>query len=410
MEEARREKNWNQFNYSERLVVELFLLAYVFAFFLGETNSDMAYFWFAISVIGGIASYFIFNGRNYTIGLGGGVALVLTVPLLLFGVPLLNFLIFFAYTLWRIQANFNRSRIKGWPFLTINTLVFFLMASIARLLFVYGNPDLLVNKQIIVYLLSSFLYFFIRMITIWVNSKQLGNFKLRDANKAFGKIISLAALVFVLVFTFLKPIRLGILISFGFVFHTVFRVFGEVSSPMLDYIREEAERVEEEEEQDYYMETRMQDELLVSGTSVSPFEIAFYSFIFVVLISIIINLIRKRQEKKFIDLQDDYSLAFKGKKAKEKVKKQMLYDYSAAKDEVRKKFEKFELVAKSHNYTRSHSETITEWFSRMGWQEYNFVCLTYNDVRYGLHNPTNDELDRFNQELRKLTERFSEKE
>ncbi|WOV86275.1 hypothetical protein QWT69_09995 [Sporosarcina oncorhynchi] len=410
MGETTLEKDRNRFSYSERLVVELFLLAYIFAFFLGETNSGMAYIWLGISIIAGFASYFLFNGRGYSLGLGVGLALILTVPLLLFAVPLMNVVIFFAYILWRIQGNFNGSKINGWPFLIINTFVFVTLTALARLLFVYGNPDVLVAKQMSIYLLTSFLYFFIRMITIWFNGKQLNNFKMADANKAFASIVTLGAIVFVSILTLLKPVRLGIFLLFGYLFNSIFTLFGKASSPVLDYIREEAERIEEEEEEDHFIDFRMEEEAKVFGASASPFEIAMYVLVFVILIAIIVMLVKKNRESRQLDKQDAYTFSFRGKKKKENALSQLTYDYSKARDEVRKKFEKFENEAKIYGCTRSQSETVNEWFLRMGWSKDNRAITIYNEVRYGSHIPTEKELEVFRSELEKIKEKFFVKE
>ena len=119
------EKDRNRFEITERLVVELSLLSYIFIFFLGETSSALPYIWLFISIAGGILAYFIFYSRDYSLGLGLGLALGLMLPLFLFGAPLINILFFFVYVFWRIQVNFNDSRIHGWPFITVvNTSAF----------------------------------------------------------------------------------------------------------------------------------------------------------------------------------------------------------------------------------------------------------------------------------------------
>lgn len=412
MGETTIEKDRNRFSYSERLVVELFLLAYIFTFFLGETNSIMAYIWLGISIIAGFASYFLFSDRGYSLGFGVGLALILTVPLLLFAVPLMNVVIFFAYTLWRIQGNFNGSKINGWPFLIINTFVFVTLTALARLLFVYGNPEVLVAKQMSIYLLTSFLYFFIRMITIWFNGKELSNFKMADANKAFASIVTLGAIVFVSILTLLKPVRLGIFLMFGYLVNGIFTMFGKASSPVLDYIREEAERLaeEEEEEDEPFIDFKMEEEAKIFGASASPFEIAMYVLVFAILIAIIVILIKKKRESRITEQQDAYSFFSRGKKKKENASRQLSYDYSKARDEVRKKFEKFENEANTHGFTRSQSETVNEWFARMGWGKDNRAIPIYNEVRYGSQIPTEKELEIFRSELEKIKEKFLVKE
>ena len=50
------------------------------------------------------------------------------------------------------------------------------------------------QQQMFLYLISSFLYFFIRMVSITVNSRQLGNFQVSEASRIFGYIVGLGAL------------------------------------------------------------------------------------------------------------------------------------------------------------------------------------------------------------------------
>ena len=160
MGQSKYEKDRNRFNLSERLIVEMFLLSYIFVFFLGNSGSNLPYIWLLISIIGGVISYFLFYNRDYSLGYGAGLALVLTVPLLLFSAPFMNVLIFFVYVLWRIQANFNGSRIHGWPFFSVNTIVFVFMYFLTRLFFVHSNPEELMRQQLFLYLIIIFSLFF----------------------------------------------------------------------------------------------------------------------------------------------------------------------------------------------------------------------------------------------------------
>ena len=140
MGQANYERDRNRFNLSERLIVEMFLLSYIFIFFLGEVGTIMPYVWLFISIIGGVIAFFLFYNRDYSLGYGARFGIGATAPLLLFNTPLMNMIVFFVYILWRIQANFNGSRIQGWPFISINTLMFVVMYFLARLLFAFKVP------------------------------------------------------------------------------------------------------------------------------------------------------------------------------------------------------------------------------------------------------------------------------
>ena len=49
---------------------------------------------------------------------------------------------------------------------------------------------------------------------------------------------------------------------------------------------------------------------------------------------------------------ESYSFSFKGRKEKPEEQRQLLYDYSSARDEVRKTFEQFEKEAQNYNFSR----------------------------------------------------------
>ncbi|MFS0688270.1 hypothetical protein AB1K89_03315 [Sporosarcina sp. 179-K 8C2 HS] len=413
MGQSKYEKDRNRFNLSERLIVEMFLLSYVFIFFLGEIGSAMPYVWIFISIMGGIIAYFLFYNRDYSLGYGAGLALVLTSSLLLFNAPLMNMLIFFVYILWRIQANFNGSRIQGWPFLSVNTLVFVVLFFMARLIFAHNHPKELMMQQLILFLLTSFLYFFIRMVSITVNSRQLGNFKVREASKIFGYIIGLGAAAFIVVFFVLDPVRRGVIGVLGFLFGGILTLFGKSTDSLLEFFKSGSERfIEEnlEEIVEEYIDFRMDEELNTHGATSSIFEYTSLGLVLVTLIVIIIILLRKKAKKREVEQLETYSFSFKGRREKPEEHRQLLYDYSSARDEVRKTFEQFEKEAQEYNFSRLHGETVREWFSRMGWKQNEWILSIYNDVRYGSRTPSEGEHSKFLQELDHIKKTFFKKE
>lgn len=412
MGQTKYEQDRNRFNLSERIIVEMFLLSYFFIFFLGEVGTAMPYIWLIISIIGGVISFFVFYNRDYSLGFGVGLAIVITAPLLLMNAPFMNVLLFFVYVLWRIQSNFNGSRIQGWPFLTVNTLVFVVMYFLARLLFAVNSPEELMRQQIYLYLLTSFLYFFIRMVSITVNSRQLGNFRVREAGRIFGYIVGLGSLMFVVVFLSLDPVRRAIIGVFSFLFAGVFTVFGKAMEPIIDFLNKGGERIEEKmaEEESGYVDFEMKEELNTYGNTSSIFEYTTLAVAIVILVIIAVILVRKKGKKREVDKMENYSFSFKGKKEKPEEQRRLLYDYSSARDEVRKSFEQFEKEAQTYNYSRMHGETVKEWFSRMGWMQKDLVLALYNDVRYGSRTPSEVEHSMFIQELEEIKKTFSKKE
>lgn len=410
MGDSNFEYDRNRFSLSERLIIELFPLSYIFVFFLGEGFSIIPYAWFLISVLGGIVSYFIFLNRDYTLSYGIVLALLILTPLVLLGITMLTFFVIFVYVLWRIQSNFNGSRINGWPFKLVNTLVFISVTFLARLIFPFQEPELLMQKQLSLYLMTSVLYYFVRMLTITVNSKQLGNFLLKDAWKLVSVIISTGLMVFGIVLMVLKPVRLGIFYMFGFLLNGLFILFGEISEPLLEYFKQGAEKFMEEE----MTEMKGETEKIVLPTygyeGLSSFETLSITIVMLLLIGVAVILIRRKRQSRHNDKLEDFSFFFKGKRMDQDLVHSLSYDYSEAQDEVRKSFELFEKYAQDFSYTRPHGESIIEWFSRMGWSKDNRAITIYNEVRYGLHIPTENELQVFKSELEKIKEKFFVKE
>ncbi|MFC5602665.1 hypothetical protein [Sporosarcina koreensis] len=393
MGQERFEYERNRFNLSERLVAELFLLSYIFIFFLGERGSAIPYIWLLISIAAGIAAYFIFYSRAYSLGPGMGLALGVTVPLFLIGAPLMNILLFFVYIHWRIQANFSGSRIYGWPFITlVNPFAFFLTFFMARLIFANDRPEELMHQQLMIFLLTSFLFYFIRMITITINSRQLGNFKVREAGKVFIIIMGLGASVFFIVLTWLKPVRSLIIETMGYLFGGLFMLFLKGLDPLMEFIRKSTEKTGEENAGESGF--RFFDFEERAATS-SLFEYASIVFVTAVLIIIAVVLILKKKNERYNDRQHTYFFSFKGKRERKTEQRKMLYDYSTARDEVRKSFERFEEAARESKLNRSHEETIKEWFLRMGWEKHEHILAIYNAVRYGSHIPSESEQNTF---------------
>lgn len=406
------EKDRNRFSLSERLVVELFLLTYLFVFLLADPKSIMPYIWLLLAIVAGVLSYLLFYSRDYSFGLGIGFSLGVMVPLLLMGAPLMLIVVSFVFVLWRTEANFNGSRINGWPFFAFNTAALIIFSLFTRLFFVFENPQQLMKQLLIIYLITSFLFYFIRMMTIAVNSRQLRNFKVVEAGRVLGIILGLGVSVFLIVLFALKPVRLLFIKTFGFLFGGIFTLFGKAMEPIIEYFKSGSERFIEEnlEELESIPDPEMQDELTTFGATSSIFEYSTLAIALAVLIAVVIILIRKKKNGRLGEKQEAYSFSFKGKKENETNQQSMLYDYSSARDEVRKSFEQFEKEAQTFKFNRLHGETVKEWFQRMGWEQNDNILSTYNDVRYGSRVPSESEHNLFIQSLERIKESFFKKD
>ncbi|MDN4607980.1 hypothetical protein [Sporosarcina highlanderae] len=404
------EKDRNRFSLSERLVVELFLLAYLFAFLIADPYSIMPYLWLLIAIVGGIISYILFYSREYSLGLGLAFTVGLMLILWLIGTPLMIILIFFVFVFWRVQVNFGGSRINGWPFFAANSAALIIFTLISRLFYVFENPTLIMRQLLFIYLCTSFLFYFIRMLSITVNSRQLGNFKVSEAGRIFGVIMGIGTSVFLVVLFVLKPVRTMFIEIFSFLFGGVFGIFGRALDPLLQPQEIIEENVEVEGEGSWDDWIPLDDPYKVFGKTSSIFEYTTLAVALVILIAVTIFIIIKKRNSRYLEKQEAYTFSFKGKKGKETKQHSLLYDYSSARDEVRKSFEQFEKDAQVSKFNRLHGETVKEWFTRMGWGQNDNILSVYNEVRYGSHVPTENEQNAFQQGLEEIKKRFFVKE
>ncbi|MFD1206810.1 DUF4129 domain-containing protein [Sporosarcina contaminans] len=401
----------NRFILSERLIVELFLVSYIFIFFLGETGSYMPYIWMTIAILGGIAAFYVFKSRDYSIGYGIGLSFMMTAPLYFFGVPFVNILFFFIYTLWRMQYNFNGSRIKGWPFFFVNSIVFIVLYLLTRIIFVHNIPEPLMQQQIIIYFVSSILFYFIRMITIWVNGRRFGTLKFIETGKVFGSILGVGTIVFIAVLFILQPIRSGVIKVFSYLLNFFFSMYGKILNPIYNFITGSNRSIEEEEGESEYIDFEMQDKYTVFGNSDRIlFEVVSSVVVFIVLIVVIVILFKKSKKRLLAGEQMKHTFIFKGRRNEKKSVKSLRYDYSEANDKVRKAFKSFEENAQSVNSPRMVGETVREWFKRMGWGEQEIVFNLYDQVRYGSYPISNEEAEQFLKALDKIKEIFFKKD
>ncbi|WHT46875.1 hypothetical protein QNH10_10880 [Sporosarcina thermotolerans] len=332
------------------------------------------------------------------------------VLLWLIGTPLMILLVFFVFVLWRIHANFNGSRINGWPFFAANSAALVFFSFVSRVFYVFENPQLIMRQMLIIYLCTSLLFYFIRMLSITVNSRQLGNFKVREAGRIFGVIMGIGTSAFLVILFALKPVRTMFIEIFSFLFGGVFGIFGRALDPILEPQVIIEENVEEEVEGSWDDWTPLDDPYKVFGNTSSIFEYTTLAVALVILIAVVIIIIMKKKNNRYVEKQEAYTFSFKGKKEKETKHQSLLYDYSSARDEVRKSFERFEKEAQDFKLNRLHGETVKEWFSRMGWGQNEQILTVYNEVRYGSHVPTESEQTNFMQALDQIKKSFFVKE
>lgn len=109
---------------SERTVLELFLIVYLFLFLTNGSSVDSHYLWLILSMGIGSITYLLFSKMEYSLGIGILLAALLAMPFYFNGIPLVVVFMLFVYSFWRLQVNFGETKANGWPYLVLNTVFF----------------------------------------------------------------------------------------------------------------------------------------------------------------------------------------------------------------------------------------------------------------------------------------------
>ena len=395
---------------SERTVLELFLIVYLFLFLTNGSSVDSHYLWLILSMGIGSITYLLFSKMEYSLGIGILLAALLAVPFYFNGIPLVVVFMLFVYSFWRLQVNFGETKANGWPYLVLNTIFFTFFYFILKLFFVNANADELMNLQVVLYLMTTVIYFIIRFIVIGLIGLHLRNFNLGDAGKMFATILGLGVITFLAVYHLLHPVRLVIIATAGFLFGGLFMLIGKGVTPLIDWFiaRFDAAReklIEETEKPEYtVIDFNMVDDIKVFGGVFLKIELVLMLGIFIIALVAFI-LIAKRQKTHLSGKDPDHTFRSGGRQ-KNKKKKELVYDYSEAVDAVRTAYREFEQEAQSSKVPRLKGETVKEWFFRMGWGQNDALFNTYDKVRYGSHKVSVKEGNHFIEELDKVKNKY----
>ena len=222
MEQGRTERNRIRLISSERTVLELFLIVYLFLFLTTDAIVDSHYLWLILSVGIGVVTYLLFDRIEYSLGIGILLAAVIAAPLYFNGIPLAVVFMLFVYSFWRLQVNFGETKAYGWPYLVLNTIFFTFIYFMLKLFFVNANADEMMNLQVVLYLMTTVIYFIIRFTVIGLIGAHLRNFNLGDSSKMFAAILGLGVITFLVVYFLLTPFRLAVIAIVGFLFGGLF--------------------------------------------------------------------------------------------------------------------------------------------------------------------------------------------
>jgi len=366
--------------------------------------------WFLLSIFTGILTYLLFGKIEYSIGIGIGIAMLLTVPFYFNGMPIIVVISLFLYSFWRLNANFSNTKSHGWPFLLLNTILFTFFYLITKLIFVNANPYEVMKIHVALFGITTIFYFVIRFTVIGLIGRRLKNFSLTDTVEMFGGLLGLGFLTFFAVYFMVQPIRLSIVAIVTFLFSGIFMLIGKTVTPFIDWFiakldEARAKSLEGVEEEFIFIDFSMQDERVVFGATFKDTELLIITGIILAILFLFIIIVKGRKTAMLHDkgLGFTYRSHGRGKVMK---KKQLIYDYSQAENAIRNAFKIFEEAAQLSKVPRLRGETVKEWFSRMGWETDELLFNTYDSVRYGAKSVTEEEGIKFVDDLEKIKNKY----
>ncbi|CAM3096048.1 DUF4129 domain-containing protein [Filibacter tadaridae] len=419
MGQNRLERKRTQLVNSERFLLELLLIIYGFIYIGANVWGNPQFTWLILISIGAVLSYVIFSKVDYSVGPSIMIPALIAVPLYVMGLHFIPVLIIFVYTFWRFKANFGDSKVKGWPFIFLNTLILACSYLFSMFLFVNDSPHEVFMNHIILYCATTVLFIIVRFLVIWKMGRIYRQFNFVEATKIFGSLLGIGALTYIVVYFLLVPVRNGIIATVAFLFSGIFMMFGKAVTPLLDWViaRFDAAReafLAEADPQKIAPMIEMQEERKIMATEMKDIDLMIMIVIGIVVVIAFILILRNRKKAKVQHEDSAYTVRTYGrKKNRKKPQKSATYDYSSATDSIRQAYRDFEQQAHDLKMPRLAGETVKEWFSRMGWglQQGNEVLFnTYDKVRYGSFMITEEERNQFIHQLEKLKEKIFSKD
>src|SRR6185437_15243171 len=231
------ERNRYSITNTERFILELFLIVYLFPIIARSLIVNSAFIWLIVATLGGVIAYFLFSKGSYTFIKGLILSAFMAYPFCLFDMPFFMATVLFVFIFWRLNQNFTGGRGSGWPFLGLNTFLFVLFYFIVMNLFQKPFVAENIKLQVTLFLLTTFLFIVIRFASFSLMSRHITEIKLVDSSKLFGIMLGLGVLSFVFIHFFFTPFRNGIIAIAGFIFGGLYYFVTQVIvAPIWDLI------------------------------------------------------------------------------------------------------------------------------------------------------------------------------
>lgn len=363
---------------------DIWFVALIFVLFSNQTTIFLPFIWIGLQLVIAVACLFIFRKTGPNMVIPFFIPTITLLILFLFGAPLWLFILGAVISIWRIQTRFNtlqnlQTTDSSFSLLFIAT--FFLVHFICFIFEYEGFRFLLYT----VFGTGIALFSGIRLFSVLINTdKQNSLPKMKLVGVYIVSIVSMAS-ISVLIYFFAPILRKMFEVLFVAILHVVLIPFGPLMSYVENlFVKFQIRPMEESNQSEIgelgELETK---DIIVKETSIHfPFEWIFFGLAVIAIIFFIRYLLKNKLEK-FEEEQIEIEYENNQINEEEKQKSQSKSLYEVETSLLREKYVAFEMEAHSFGIERNKSETVREWFKRMGWQVADDFYQIYEEVRYG---------------------------
>ncbi|MFF2752298.1 hypothetical protein ACFVR1_00905 [Psychrobacillus sp. NPDC058041] len=363
---------------------DIWFIALIFVLISNEMNNALPFIWIGLQLVIAVACLFIFRKTGPNMVIPFIIPTIILLILFLVGAPFWLFILGSVFSIWRIQARFNtvqnmQTLDSSFSLLFITT--FLLVHFICFILEYEGYRFLLYS----VFVTGVAIFVGIRLFSVLIyTDKQNSLPKMKLVGVYIVSIVTVTSIsVFIY---FLAPIlRKMFDVLFVAILHVVLIPFGPLMGYMeglidMFQIREMEEDNHTEVGELGKLETK---DIIVEETSIHfPFEWVFFGLAAIVIIFFIRYLLKNKPDKLEIEqIEIDYENSQLDEEEKQKSHSNSLYKVETSL--LRERYVAFEMEAQSVEIERNKSETVREWFKRMGWKVDDNFFQIYEEVRYG---------------------------
>lgn len=361
---------------------DMWIIALVLVVFQHETTMSLPFVWIALQIVITILLQVIYSKTGPNIFIAFIVPAVILFLLFSVDASFLFYIILLALSSWRAYVRYNTVQNEVELDSGFSLLLFATFLCVYFFLFFMRYENY--SVPLFILLVSGVLLFVgIRMFTIRMSSIKSSMLKLFSGYVAgVFALFSLSWIVYIVIddirelFDVLIEVVVGVLIiPFGPLIEYLMAVVNGLSIQQLEL----GDRVPVGQSSEIE-----QRDTISEGAAVNfPFEWLVFALIAVVLIVLIVLIMKRKRENFQVELsniQYEHEAIFTAEKEKNQPETSF---YEVETSLLREQYIQFEQEAKTVGYERAKSETVREWFGKMGWSVDEQFFRIYETVRYG---------------------------